>query len=123
MERAHRQAQVLVVDDEILVRLDVADFLDTAGFDVVMAENAEDALCLLRDHADIDAVITDIQMPGVMDGLELTVAIAKNWPEIFVIVVSGVVTAPKMPSKVTFFRKPYAPAKIIELLKGKLAAR
>jgi CheY-like chemotaxis protein len=63
---------VLVVEDETLVRMFMADFLDEAGFRVFEAVNADEALTVLQARPDIQVVVTDIEMPGTMNGLELT---------------------------------------------------
>ena len=62
---------VLIVEDEFLLRIDAADTIAAAGFDVVEAENADQAIEILEARRDIAVVFTDIQMPGSMDGLKL----------------------------------------------------
>jgi two-component system, response regulator PdtaR len=63
---------VLVVEDETLVRMFMADFLDEAGFKVFEAVNADEALTVLKARPDVQVVVTDIEMPaGSMNGLRL----------------------------------------------------
>jgi CheY-like chemotaxis protein len=62
---------VLIVEDEFLIRMDAVDMVRSAGFDVVEAANADEAILILEDRLDITVVFTDIQMPGSMDGLKL----------------------------------------------------
>ena len=66
---------VLIVEDEFLLRMDAADIIAAAGFEVLEAGNADDAIGILEAHRDITVVFTDIQMPGSMDGLKLARAV------------------------------------------------
>ena len=66
------QSTVLVVEDEVLVRLDLVDNLEGEGYLTYEAGNAADAIAILEMHPEIRVVITDIQMPGDMDGLQLS---------------------------------------------------
>ena len=66
---------VLIVEDEFLIRMDAVDMVKAAGFDVVEAGNADEAILILEGRFDITVVFTDIQMPGSMDGLKLAAAI------------------------------------------------
>ena len=67
--------RILIVEDEVLIRLGAADMLVDAGFDVAEANNADEAIQILETRPDITLVFTDIQMPGSMDGLKLAAAI------------------------------------------------
>ena len=69
---------VLIVEDEPILRFHAADIAIEAGFDVLEAGNAEDAIAILEARADVRIVFTDIQMPGSMDGLKLAHAIRKR---------------------------------------------
>ena len=60
---------MLVVDDEPIVRMDLAGMAEEAGFETVEAGSAADALAILETRDDVRAVFTDIRMPGDMDGL------------------------------------------------------
>jgi CheY-like chemotaxis protein len=64
-------AVLLVVEDEFLVRLHAIDTLEAAGFATLEAANADEAILILESRTDIRIVITDIDMPGSMDGLKL----------------------------------------------------
>jgi two-component system, response regulator PdtaR len=79
----------LVVEDEVIVRLHIADIVEGAGFTAVEAFNADEAIELLTSRSDIHVVITDINMPGPMDGLELAHAVRDCWPPVEIIVMSG----------------------------------
>jgi len=80
---------ILVVDDEILLRLSIADEFRAHGYAVVEAANADEALSILQSGTVIHAVFTDVRMPGSMDGIELARRIRAEWPEISVVVASG----------------------------------
>lgn len=80
---------ILVVDDEPLIRLDLADVLSDMGYTVLQAANPADAVLLLEAHPEIDAVITDMNMPGAMDGVALAHVIRRRWPPCALIMVSG----------------------------------
>ncbi len=79
---ASRRAVVLIVEDEFLLRVDAVDMIKAAGFDVVEAANADEAIEILESRRDITVVFTDIQMPGSMDGLKLARAVRGRWPPI-----------------------------------------
>ncbi|MDF2117071.1 response regulator [Roseiarcaceae bacterium H3SJ34-1] len=80
---------ILVVEDEPLIRLDTTCTLEAAGFKVVEAENADEALHQIRHNPEIGLVITDINMPGTMSGLALAMRVRELWPRIRVVVASG----------------------------------
>src|SRR5947209_9316117 len=80
---------MLVVEDEVLIRLVLADELRMAGFHALEAADADEALALLAAAPEIGLVFTDIRMPGSMDGLELSRQVRARWPHVKVIVASG----------------------------------
>jgi CheY-like chemotaxis protein len=67
---AVKRPVVLVVEDDFLIRIDAVDMIEAAGFDVVEAANADEAMEILEVRLDITVVFTDIQMPGTIDGLK-----------------------------------------------------
>lgn len=67
----HTRAVILIVEDEFLLRMNAAEMIEDAGFDVVEASSAAEAIAVLEARTDIHVVFTDIQMPGSMDGLKL----------------------------------------------------
>src|ERR1700753_2341450 len=81
---------VLVVEDEFLLRMDAVDMIESAGFSVVEAADADAAIEILEARNDIAVIFTDIQLPGSMDGLKLARAGRGRWPPIKVIPSSGV---------------------------------
>ncbi|MGY6251646.1 response regulator [Bosea thiooxidans] len=109
---------VLVVEDEALLRMDAADLLSEAGHTVLEAANADEAIALLEVRKDITVVLTDVEMPGSMDGLRLARAVRDRWPPVTIIVVSGRLAPGKadLPDGVPFLSKPYAPSSLLGLL-------
>lgn len=103
---------VLVVEDEPLLRLDIAQAFRAAGFAVYEAGTAEDALDALGTGHDIDLVFTDIEMPGRLDGLDLARIVRARWPGLPVLVTSGSVR-PEAREISRFIPKPYDTAKIV----------
>src|ERR1700694_3987256 len=99
---------VLVVEDEMLLRMRAVDMVEDAGFTPVEAINADDALAILESRSDIELLFTDIQMPGSMDGLKLAYAVHARWPLIKIILVSGQLklTDDDKPVDSRFFGKP-----------------
>lgn len=80
---------VLIVEDEVLVRMVVAEYLRDCGFMVIEAGNAQEALALFKADIDVDAVFSDIQMPGEMDGFGLARWLRQHRPGVKVILTSG----------------------------------
>jgi DNA-binding NtrC family response regulator len=105
-ERFQATGRVLVVEDESLIRHCLCEQLCDHGFDVVSAANGDEALALLNDP-DVNFVITDIRMPGSIDGLRLAYMLHEERPEIEVVVVSGHVAQATLPPDVPLVRKPY----------------
>lgn len=100
---------VLVVEDEPLLLLHAMTVIEDAGFEVIPAPNADRAIEILTHRADIRIVVTDIDMPGSMDGLKLAAFVRNRWPPIELIVTSGhTVPAPEdLPERGLFFPKPW----------------
>src|ERR1700688_3239072 len=99
---------ILVVEDEMLLRMRAVDMVEDAGFTPIEAVNADDALAILESRSDIELLLTDIQMPGSMDGLKLAYAVHERWPLIKIILVSGQLklTDDDKPADSRFFGKP-----------------
>lgn len=100
----------LIVEDEPLLMMHAVDIVEDAGFDVLEAANADAAVAILETRDDIQVVITDVQMPGSMDGVKLAKAVRDRWPPILIIVVSGhhKLQSGELPDDVTFLSKPYS---------------
>lgn len=103
------QFTVLVVEDDLLVRLDLVETLQRAGYRTYEAGTARDAISLLEKHEEIRVVFTDIEMPGTMDGLALAHYVRFRWPPTIIVISSGQLrpTQELLPSEVDFLAKPY----------------
>jgi len=97
---------VLVVEDEPLVRMFAVDFVQDAGFEVVEAADANQAVAILEARTDVRIVFTDVDMPGSMDGMKLARAVRDRWPPIEIIIVSGHKRPvdDDLPARAVFFR-------------------
>jgi len=117
-------AKVLVVEDEMVLRMRAADIVEDAGFCAVEAVNADEAIAVLESRSDIALLFTDIQMPGSMDGLKLAHAVHSRWPDIGIILVSGHVkpSDAERPTDSRFFSKPLGDAQMIVELQAMVGA-
>jgi CheY-like chemotaxis protein len=115
------RGRALLVDDEDLVRMSTADMLADLGFDVLEAEQAEDALRLLEEGTAVDLLVTDHLMPG-MSGTELARAVRQLRPGLPVLVVSGYAEveglAPDLPRLVKPFRIADLAKSVVMLMPG-----
>ena len=111
---------VLVVEDEFLVRMNALSLLEEAGFDVLEAGSADEAIALLEARRDIRIVFTDISMPGSMDGLRLAHAIRNRWPPIELVLTSGQmrVRNEDMPDRGRFLSKPYESSELVQVVRS-----
>jgi CheY-like chemotaxis protein len=82
-------ATVLVVEDDVLLRMFAVEMIEEAGFRVIEAQDADAAIRVLEARNDIRIIFTDIDMPGSMNGLKLAHAVANRWPPIRIIATSG----------------------------------
>ena len=116
---------VLIVEDELLLRMNAVDMIKSAGFEVVEAENADEAIEILEVRRDITVVFTDIQMPGSMDGLKLARAVRGRWPPIRIVATSGLVDVGEkdLPEGGRFLAKPYRSEELTEMLHELIGGR
>ncbi len=98
---------VLVVEDEPLVRIGAVQMLEEAGYEVLSAPDADEAIALLEQHPEISLLFTDVQMPGSMDGVRLAEAVRKRWPPIRIVVTSGRPRPDQLEDDTLFVPKPY----------------
>jgi CheY-like chemotaxis protein len=106
---AIRQPVVLVVEDDILVRLTIADYLRDARYAVIEVANAVEALEVFASGVPVDVVFTDVQMPGAMDGLMLVCGVHEHHSDIQVLVTSGkseAAVSSRLVADDAFFAKP-----------------
>ena len=106
---------VLVVEDEMLLRMRAVDMVEDAGYTPVEAVDADEAVKILESRSDIALMFTDIQMPGSMDGLGLAHSVHERWPPIKIVVVSGALKLAdiELPADSRFFGKPLEPKEMI----------
>jgi CheY-like chemotaxis protein len=111
---------ILVVEDEPFVRMDISDALVAAGITVLEAGNADDAIRLLESHPKIQALFTDIDMPGSMNGLMLATAVRDRWPPIQILITSGhrYICDVDLPVEGHFFSKPYDPSQVVKTMRN-----
>ena len=116
---ASNRPVVLIVEDEFLLRMDAVDMIAGAGFEVVEAANADQAIQVLEARRDITVVFTDIQMPGSMDGLKLARAVRGRWPPIKIVATSGHLNVGQtdLPEGGRFLPKPYNPMQVEGVLR------
>ena len=118
LDHSATPAVVLVVEDEMLLRMRAVDMVEDAGFTSIEATDADQAIAILESRSDIALLFTDIQMPGRMDGLKLAHAVHQRWPPIKIILVSGQLKLANIdiPADSQFFGKPIeATAMIAEM--------
>jgi CheY-like chemotaxis protein len=112
--------KILVVEDEPLIRLGLVSVLEEAGFVVLEAPHADGAIRLLEADTSIRMVVTDVDMPGSMDGIKLAHYVRQKWPPIALVVISGKIGVKQgeLPAGARFMGKPYQEAALVGLLKS-----
>jgi CheY-like chemotaxis protein len=105
---------ILIVEDETLIRWGAVKMAEEAGYEVLDAAGADEAIQILESRNDISLIFTDIHMPGSMDGLNLARAVRNRWPPIKIIVTSGheIPTKSDLPAGALFLPKPYSEVSI-----------
>ena len=110
---------ILVVEDEFLIRLAAVAILEQAGFEVLPAGSAEEALPLVPARADIAVLFTDINMPGRMSGLDLAFDMRRRWPAIGLLLTSSSRPSDlKMLGGARFLAKPYLAEELVAGVKA-----
>jgi CheY-like chemotaxis protein len=102
-----RTARILLVEDEVLIRALIAEELRLEGFSVIEADRADDALTYIKAGEQVDLVFSDIQTPGLIDGLQLAETLRGKYPDILVILTSGNAEPKHVGILWTFVPKPY----------------
>ena len=121
---ACKRPVVLIVEDEFLVRMGTRAAVEEAGFDVLEAGDADEAIAILSARNDILLIFTDVHMPGSMDGLKLAHFVRHRWPPVKIVATSGRVRIADsdLPDGGRFLPKPYSAAEITatlhELIQG-----
>lgn len=106
---------VLIVEDEPLVRLLAGEILMESGLRSIEAPNADEALMLLEAKPDIAALLTDVRMPGSIDGFGLARLVSMRWPHVGIVVCSAEALPGEgdLPEGVLFLAKPYQPSSLL----------
>lgn len=108
---------VLVVDDAVGTRLSLASLLRVAGYTVYEASDAAQALVLMESSLPVDVLVTDVDMPGAMNGLALAEHTRRHWPAVAIVVASaGDHAADVRDPEVLLLRKPYKPERLLGYL-------
>ena len=109
---------------EFLVRVVKVDILRDAGLRVLEAQDADEALDMLRRRPEIIAVLTDVDMPGSLNGFEFAQLVKQGWPELAVLVISGKMEPGPgdLPRGVAFVQKSIRPAALVEHIRALLPA-
>lgn len=110
------QPQILLVEDEILIRLNLADQLRDAGMNVVEAATADEAWRYIKSGGRVDLIFSDVQMPGSMDGVGLARRVKVEHPEFKVILTSGTRTD-GIQGLAVFMPKPSMPSAVVSIIR------
>jgi two-component system, response regulator PdtaR len=115
---ARKRPVVLIVEDEYLVRTGTRAAVEIAGFDVLEAGDADEAIAILAARNDVSLIFTDVHMPGSMDGLKLAHFVRDRWPPVKIVATSARVriTESDLPEGERFLPKPYSAADIASTL-------
>ena len=124
LDCVEKSSCILLVEDELFVRITIGDSLREAGFAVIEAFNADEAVSILRSGAQIDLILSDVRMPGAMDGLDLLEHARGTYPHIPVIVMSGHLMAGEALDRgaAHFLAKPYSLKDALDVITRHIAA-
>ena len=114
MSDLHSDPLVIVVDDDIFERMGASYMFSDAGYRVLEAGSADEALHLLESTADVGLLFTDVSMPGSMSGSALAHQVAKRWPGVGIIMTSGRPRPEPLPLGAQFHAKPYEPTNVLK---------
>ena len=116
--------RILIVEDEFLIRLTLAEALADEGFDVVEAETGDEALRLIETDPAIRLMLTDMQLPGTLDGAQLALRAREHSPELPIIFVTGraEVAHALLTARDLFIAKPYLPSEVCSAARKLIAA-
>lgn len=125
--RSRRASTVLIVEDEVLIRMAVADYLRDCGYRVVEADNGDEAVSLLKTDAEVDVVFSDVNLPGGINGFALAQWIRRERPGLRTILTSGIVRAAReahdLCEEGPLVEKPYDHREVERRIRSLLASR
>jgi CheY-like chemotaxis protein len=113
---------VLVVEDEMLVRMSAADILQDAGYHVLEARDGIEAIAMIEMREDVAALFTDVGLPN-MNGVALAKIVSERWPHIGIVITSGAIPPGvklELPTNARFLQKPYLPEALLQEIKAVL---
>ena len=118
--------RILLVEDERLIRLTLVETLEDAGYAVVEAVNGDEACVLMQSANGFDVLLTDIQMPGLADGIEVARTFHKRHPRGPVVFMTGrpetLARVGRLSPNEALLRKPFGSAQMLGALESVLAA-
>ena len=114
MSDSPSNALVMVVDDDVFERMGASYMFSDAGYRVLEAGNADEALGFFESNADVRLLFTDVSMPGSMSGSDLAHQVAKRWPGVGIIMTSGRPRPEPLPLGTQFHAKPYEPTNVLQ---------
>jgi len=106
---------IVIVEDELITGEYLSDILTEKGYSVIAVANADEAIAMLETRSDVRMLITDINMPGPMNGLNLAATVRERWPKIKIIITTGA-QRPKIeevPTGSLYLKKPYTPGSVM----------
>jgi len=106
-------ALVMIVDDDAFERMGASYMFSDAGYRVIEAVNADEALQLFEINSDVRLLFTDVTMSGSISGADLAGQVAQRWPEVGLIVTSGRPCPKALPLGTKFHAKPYEPTNVL----------
>ncbi|VXD07249.1 Response regulator receiver domain-containing protein [Sphingomonas sp. T1] len=109
------ERSILVVEDEAMIRHNLVDFFADEGFQVYEADSADAAIVIMAANPSIRVVLTDVQMPGSIDGIKLAHYVRDRYPPTLLVVASGA-TKPfafDLPEHTLFIAKPFDPHAVL----------
>jgi DNA-binding NtrC family response regulator len=112
-----KASTILIVEDDTLIRLSIAEHFRDHGFRVLEAANAEEALQIFGASVPIELMISDVNMPG-MDGAALSIWVQSNFPDVQIVVISGAPSNRTRISGVVFVEKPFALDNLVRLVRS-----
>lgn len=117
---------ILVVEDDLLVRMPIAEFLRDCGYTVLEAENAQEAMTLVDADGSVRLVFSDVRMPGAVDGFGLAEWLRQTHPDVQVLLTSGYNSTRRVPQDIArearLIEKPYSQAQVARKIEHLLNA-
>lgn len=113
MTHSPQRTLVVVVDDDVLERMGASYMFWDAGYRVLEAGDADEALQFFEENADVRLLFTDVSMPGSMNGSDLARLVAERWPGVGIIIASGRARPDRLSARMRFHNKPYEPTAVL----------